>query len=140
MAASVKIVLALFVAHPGLAAHAGILAGPTINPANGHTYCLLSQNTWSNAEAEAISLGGHLATIRLSFQGRIQTYASLIRRENTRKDSTECESCHEKCLVPFNPRSTSAVGTLGLPGSGILQSSRIDNLFTLERVWKTVSR
>jgi hypothetical protein len=42
----------------------GILGGPMVNPGNGHVYYLLSQNTWSNAEAEAVSLGGHLATIR----------------------------------------------------------------------------
>jgi Lectin C-type domain len=41
-----------------------ILAGPIVNPANGHSYYLLSQNTWSNAEAQAVRLGGHLATIR----------------------------------------------------------------------------
>ena len=41
-----------------------ILAGPVLNPVNGHTYYLLAQNTWSNAEAQAVRLGGHLATIR----------------------------------------------------------------------------
>jgi len=45
-------------------ARAAILVGPLTNPANGHTYYLLSRNNWSNAEAEAVSLGGHLATIR----------------------------------------------------------------------------
>ncbi|MBI1924922.1 PEP-CTERM sorting domain-containing protein [Candidatus Poribacteria bacterium] len=39
------------------------LSGPIVNPANGHTYFLLSQNTWTASEAEAVSLGGHLATI-----------------------------------------------------------------------------
>jgi len=45
-------------------ARAAILAGPLTNPGNGHTYYLLSRNNWSNAESEALSLGGHLATIR----------------------------------------------------------------------------
>ena len=43
------------------------LVGPSSHSGrsrNGHLYYLLSQNTWSNAEAEADSLGGHLATIR----------------------------------------------------------------------------
>lgn len=59
-----KAIISLIVISVALAGHAGILAGPTVNPANGHTYCLLTQNTWSNAQAEAVALGGHLATIR----------------------------------------------------------------------------
>jgi T5SS/PEP-CTERM-associated repeat protein len=35
-----------------------------INPNNGHRYSLLSPSTWTDAEAEAVSLGGHLATVR----------------------------------------------------------------------------
>src|SRR6266516_6318553 len=53
-----------------MSARADILAGPVINPANGDAYYLLSQNTWSNAEAEAVSLGGHLATIRNAEEDR----------------------------------------------------------------------
>lgn len=33
------------------------------NPANGHTYFLISENTWREAESEAKSLSGHLVTI-----------------------------------------------------------------------------
>ena len=40
-----------------------IIAGPIVNPANGHSYYFLSQNTWTGAEAEAVTLGGHLVTI-----------------------------------------------------------------------------
>ena len=59
-----KTILAFVIGVIGLSAHAGILAGPIVNPSNGHTYYLLSKNTLSNAEAEAVSLGGHLVTIR----------------------------------------------------------------------------
>jgi hypothetical protein len=45
-------------------AHAGILAGPIANPANGHDYFLLTANTWSASEAEAETLGGTLAVIK----------------------------------------------------------------------------
>lgn len=34
-----------------------------VNPANGHTYHLLLGGSWTAAEATAISLGGHLATV-----------------------------------------------------------------------------
>jgi hypothetical protein len=59
-----KPIAALILAVLCLSVHAGVVNGPVMNPVNGHLYCLLSPNTWSNAEAEAVSLGGHLATVR----------------------------------------------------------------------------
>ncbi|MFM9996580.1 MAG: C-type lectin domain-containing protein [Phycisphaerales bacterium] len=41
----------------------GVLGGPIINPANGHEYYLLQPGSWTAAEAAAVSLAGHLATI-----------------------------------------------------------------------------
>ena len=46
-----------------IATPTGVLAGPILNPANGHQYYLLNQDTWTNSEAGAIALGGHLVTI-----------------------------------------------------------------------------
>src|SRR5882762_6958184 len=43
--------------------HAEVLTGPITNVANGHWYFLLSPADWPSAEAEAVNLGGHLATI-----------------------------------------------------------------------------
>lgn len=45
-----------------------VSAGPAIldtaiNPANGHTYYLLDNSDWTNAEATAVEMGGHLATV-----------------------------------------------------------------------------
>jgi len=48
---------------------AGALAGAAtqssifVNPANNHQYVLLTSQMWTSSEAEAITLGGHLATI-----------------------------------------------------------------------------
>ncbi len=44
-------------------AAAVVMAGPIVNPANGHEYFLLQAASWADAEAEAITLGGHLVTI-----------------------------------------------------------------------------
>lgn len=41
----------------------GIITGPIANPANGSEYYLLESSTWTDAEARAVSLGGHLATV-----------------------------------------------------------------------------
>lgn len=46
-----------------LRTNAAVIAGPFTNTANGHSYFLLSSNSASMSELEAISLGGHLATI-----------------------------------------------------------------------------
>ena len=48
--------------HPPLN-HAAVILGPVTNVTNGHHYYLLSSSSWPTSEAEAISLGGHLATI-----------------------------------------------------------------------------
>ena len=40
-----------------------VLTGPITNPANGHWYYLLEADYWTNAEAQAVQLGGHLVTI-----------------------------------------------------------------------------
>jgi len=40
-----------------------ILAGPVVNPENGHRYYLLPAASWPDSEAQAVCLGGHLVTI-----------------------------------------------------------------------------
>ncbi|MEI8292205.1 MAG: lectin-like protein [Verrucomicrobiota bacterium] len=42
----------------------GVLSGPIVNPNNGYTYYLLNSDTWTASEAEAVSLGGTLATVQ----------------------------------------------------------------------------
>jgi len=39
------------------------LAGPIVNPANGHEYFLLSAADWHVSETAAMALGGHLVTM-----------------------------------------------------------------------------
>ncbi|MGI9519509.1 MAG: C-type lectin domain-containing protein [Pirellulaceae bacterium] len=46
-----------------LQSSADIISGPVFNPGTGHFYYLLSQNTWTNSEIEAVTLGGHLVTL-----------------------------------------------------------------------------
>jgi len=40
-----------------------VIEGPVFNPANGHTYVLLDKTTWTASEAQAVTLGGHLASV-----------------------------------------------------------------------------
>lgn len=54
---------AVFILSATGAVEAALLTGPVVNPANGHTYYLLSSNTWTDSENEAVTLGGHLTTI-----------------------------------------------------------------------------
>jgi hypothetical protein len=44
--------------------HSQSLVGPIVSPVNGHQYHLLAESSWQDAEATAVSLKGHLATIR----------------------------------------------------------------------------
>src|ERR1043165_3074821 len=48
----------------GRGASGALLSPFLVNPANGHRYALLTSATWNNSESEAVSMGGHLATIR----------------------------------------------------------------------------
>jgi hypothetical protein len=45
-------------------ANADVLAGPIVDPDNGHEYYLITPNTWSGSEAEAENLGGTLAIVK----------------------------------------------------------------------------
>ena len=70
----------------------GIITGPVTNPANGHTYYLLDTDGskwWHQVESEAVSMGGHLATINddeenqwvlSTFSEHAINYASLHNR------------------------------------------------------------
>ena len=44
-------------------AEGAVIAGPFTYPASGHSYYLLSFNTWTGSQAEALMLGGNLVTI-----------------------------------------------------------------------------
>jgi len=42
---------------------AAVVTGPIVNPANGNSYYLLENDTWTNSQAEAVTLSGNLVTI-----------------------------------------------------------------------------
>lgn len=56
-------VILLFLSSWSGIASAGVMTGPVMNPGNNHQYYLLTPSSWQDAEAEALTLGGHLATI-----------------------------------------------------------------------------
>jgi len=60
--ALLPILTATLLAAPGLAQIPGSM-GQVVNPSNGHTYHILEESTWTDAQAAAIGLGGHLVTI-----------------------------------------------------------------------------
>ena len=60
----INTLLAILLIATGVTSEAAIVYGPIGNPSNGHLYYLLGEDTWQNAETEAVSLGGHLVTIR----------------------------------------------------------------------------
>ena len=47
----------------GLRAQLPAVLDTQVNPATGHTYHLLDVSNWSDAEAAAVALGGHLITV-----------------------------------------------------------------------------
>ena len=43
--------------------NASILGGVVVNPANNHSYYLLSPANWTDSQSEALTLGGNLVTV-----------------------------------------------------------------------------
>ena len=74
----------------GVSARATAIEDPIVNPANGHAYYLISTPSWPQAEAEAISLGGHLVTIRSADETRGSTRRSS--RDVLRSAAAECSN------------------------------------------------
>jgi hypothetical protein len=58
-----KIVGIFALALVGSGAFATTIGGPIYNPATGDTYYLLDASTWTDAESQAVELGGYLATV-----------------------------------------------------------------------------
>lgn len=60
----ISVMATAFMVMAAVNSHAGIIAGPLTNPANGHDYFLLTPDTWSASEVVAEQLGGTLAVIQ----------------------------------------------------------------------------
>ena len=61
MPMKILLTIAVLVASVGQV-QAGFITS-TVNPANGNTYYLLTENSWTASQTEAVSLGGNLVTI-----------------------------------------------------------------------------
>jgi len=59
-----RLLIFFIVALAGSRAYSTSISPEIVNPANGHRFVLLQNNTWTSSEGEAQSLGGYLATIR----------------------------------------------------------------------------
>ncbi len=59
----IKSVLGLTALGSLASAHAAVLTGPIQNPANGHYYYLLANDTWTASQSQAVALGGNLVTV-----------------------------------------------------------------------------
>jgi hypothetical protein len=68
----------------GAKLQAAPIAGPFVNLANGHSYYLLENSNWTQAQAQALTLGGNLATVNDAAENTwiYQTFADFggIRR------------------------------------------------------------
>ena len=64
------------------------MGSPVVNPANGHTYYLLSTGSWSDSEAFAQTLGGNLTTINDSAENQwvYSTFTSLATSLTSQSD------------------------------------------------------
>jgi hypothetical protein len=56
----------------------GTIGGPIFNPANGHNYFIVGEGTWTQTEAYALTLGGHLVTINDSAENAWLTANILL--------------------------------------------------------------
>lgn len=60
IALAAPLVLVVLVVDGALGA---VIDGPIVNPANSHAYYVLTNQSWTDSEIEAVALGGHLVTI-----------------------------------------------------------------------------
>lgn len=59
-----KTLISIIVALASQSAFGIVVSGPTENPANGHLYYIVQEGFgWDVVEAEAVTFGGHLATV-----------------------------------------------------------------------------
>jgi len=70
----------IFAALIATSVRASVIGGPITSPENGHTYYLLSQDIWTNSEAEAVSLGGTLAIARNATENNFLTTTFGVNR------------------------------------------------------------
>jgi hypothetical protein len=80
----VSVLAAAILASTAQNASAISISGPVVNPGNGHRYYLLAADSWTASEAEAITLGGNLASIDDAAENEFIRSAFLTEGGSTR--------------------------------------------------------
>jgi hypothetical protein len=109
--------------------HGSSISGPFVNSDNGHTYLLLDTASWTDSEAEAVSLGGHLVTISSAaenewvwstFKDKLPDPGTLwIGFSDQAKEGTWCWANGENAaFVHFQDGQPDDAHNSGIPGEG----------------------
>lgn len=105
------------------------ISGPFVNGDNGHTYLLLNEASWTDSEAEAVTLGGHLVTISSAaenewvwstFKDRLPGPGTLwIGFTDQAQEGTWCWANGENAaFVNFQVGQPDDAHNSGIPGDG----------------------
>ena len=134
------LILLLFLAAGRLPAQ--VVAGPVINPSNGHAYWLLAPDSWTHSEAQAVALGGHLATINDQAEqdwvvAQFGQYAGEYRSSGS--DSVRRRPRSPRVLSAGSAGNRRHTRTGPAPSQMILRNPRRRHCMSVSILWSTPS-